>query len=287
MNRSLIRDLFEMTKPRICMLALMMAALGYFMGSTGPIAPGRFILSLLGTALVGACCGALNMYVERDVDALMWRTMNRALPSGRVPPKYALVMGIVTGILGEGILLFGVNPMTAVLGGLTILFYLGIYTPAKRVSTMSTLIGAVPGAMPPLMGFTAAHGAIGAQGMWLFALLFLWQIPHFLAIAWIYREDYARGGFPILSVVDEAGAMTAKQILLYSLVLLPLTLVPSVWGIAGEHYFLGAIALGVLFFVFGARLAFQRNHAHARALFLYSILYLPALGFLLVWDRVF
>ncbi len=287
MNRTLAKDLFEMTKPRICVLALMMASLGYFLGSSGPIAVVPFTLALLGTALVGASCGALNMYLERDIDALMWRTMDRGLPSGRVPPHYALIMGFVTGVLGEAVLLFFVNPITAVLGGLTLLFYLGIYTPSKRVSSMSTLVGAIPGAMPPLMGFVAAHGRIAPQGLWLFALLFLWQIPHFLAIAWIYREDYARGGFPILSVVDEAGLMTGKQIVLYSLVLLPLTLVPSVWGIAGEAYFKGALALGIIFFVLGAKLALQRNHAYARAMFLYSILYLPALGLLLVWDRVF
>jgi heme o synthase len=287
MSSGLAKDLFEMTKPRICLLALMMAALGFFLGSKGPIPPVTFVLALVGTALVGAACGALNMYLERDIDALMWRTMDRPLPSGRVPPRYALILGFSAAILGELILLVGVNPITAVLGAVTAFFYLGIYTPSKRVSSLSTLIGAIPGALPPLMGFTAAHGRIAAPGLWLFAILFLWQIPHFLAIAWIYREDYARGGFPILSVVDEAGLMTAKQILLYSLVLLPLTLVPSVWGITGGYYFGGALLLGAFFFVLGAKLAFRRNHAHARALFLYSILYLPALGLLLVWDRVF
>ncbi len=285
--RYVIYDLFEMTKPRICLLALMMASLGYFLGSSGPIALVPFALALIGIASVGAGCGALNMYLERDVDLLMWRTQDRPLPSGRIPPSYALALGLVATILGEGILLFAVNPTTAVLGGLTVLFYLGIYTPSKRVSSMSTLVGAIPGAMPPLMGFVAAHGRIAPAGVWLFALLFLWQIPHFLAIAWIYREDYARGGFPILSVVDREGVMTAKQILLYSLVLLPWTLVPSVWGITGESYFVGALVLGVLFFVLAAKLAFRRNHAYARALFLYSIVYLPALGLLLVWDRVF
>lgn len=287
MTQGLFHDLLEMTKPRICLLALMMASLGYFLGTNGPIAPLPFTFALLGIALVGAGCGALNMYLERDIDALMWRTMDRPLPSGRMPPHYALIMGFSTAIVGEAILLFLVNPTTAVLGGLTLLFYLGIYTPSKRVSSMSTLVGAIPGAMPPLMGYVASHGRIGPGGAWLFALLFLWQIPHFLAIAWIYREDYARGGFPILSVVDKVGMMTAKQILVYALVLLPLTLVPSVWGIAGEMYFVGALVLGILFFALSAKLAFRRNHAYARALFLYSIVYLPALGLLLVWDRVF
>ena len=216
----------------------------------------------------------------------MWRTMNRPLPSGRITPAAALIIGIVAGVLGELVLFLAVNSITAVLGAVTFVCYVGIYTPMKRVSPMSTLIGAIPGAMPPLMGWTAAYGSIAMLGMLLFAILFLWQIPHFLAIAWLYREDYARANLPILSVIDEKGAATAKQVILYCVALLPLTLVPSVWGVTGKFYFIGAMALGFAFLASGVSLALNRSKPYARIMFFVSIFYLPALGFLMVWDRV-
>jgi heme o synthase len=280
------KDYLELTKPRICLLALMMSTLGFILGSVGPVNPVRLFWSLLGIGLVGAASGILNQYIEREWDGQMWRTLNRPLPSGRVSPDHALHLGLLTGAIGETILLFAVNPVTAVLGATTLLFYLGIYTPSKRVSSLSTLIGAIPGAMPPLLGWTAAQGTLGAQGMLLFAILFVWQIPHFLAIAWIYREDYARGNFPVLPVIDEQGSDTAKQVIIYSLVLLPLTLVPAAWGVAGKIYFYGALVLGSLFLVQGIFLAVYRSKPYARRLFFASILYLPLLGFLMVWDRV-
>jgi len=286
-RKQVLIDLFEMTKPRICLLALSMAALGFFLGSIGPVQWGRLVWTLVGLGLVGASCGAFNQYLERDIDALMWRTMNRPLPSGRLLPKHAIWVGVITGILGELVLLAAVNSVTAVLGMFTMFFYLAVYTPSKRISSLSTLVGAIPGALPPLMGWTASHGIVTVEGLLLFAILFLWQIPHFLAIAWIYREDYARGGLPILSVVDVEGTETAKQIILYSTVLLPLTLVPSLWGVTGHYYFLGAFALGLAFLIYGIRLAVHRNHYSARRLFLVSIFYLPLLGLLMVWDRVF
>lgn len=279
-------DVFEMTKPRICMLALSMAALGYFLGSEGAIRWGRLFWTLTGLAFVGAACGAVNQYLERDIDGMMWRTMSRPLPSGRLKPSTALWIGFITAVLGEIILLSAVNSVTALLGAFTMFFYLGVYTPSKRVSSLSTLIGAIPGALPPLMGWTASYGVVTMEGLLLFAILFLWQVPHFLAIAWIYREDYARARLPILSVVDVEGSETAKQIILYSIVLIPLTLVPSLWGVTGHHYFLGAFALGLAFLLYGIRLAMQRNHYSARQLFLVSILYLPLLGLLMVWDRI-
>jgi heme o synthase len=280
------KDYLELTKPRICLLALMMSTLGFFLGSVGPVNSVSLVWSLLGIALIGASSGILNQYLEREWDGQMWRTLNRPLPSGRVTPERALSLGLLTGGIGETILLFAVNPVTAVLGATTLLFYLGIYTPSKRVSSLSTLIGAIPGAMPPLLGWTAAHGTVGAQGMLLFAILFVWQIPHFLAIAWIYREDYARGNFPVLPVVDEKGTDTANQVVIYSLLLLPLTLVPSAWGEAGRIYFYGALTLGILFLVQAIYLAVYRSKLYARRLFFASILYLPLLGFLMVWDRL-
>lgn len=286
-RRQWIIDLFELTKPRICLLALTMAVLGFFLGAQGQLQLGTLFATLLGLALVGASCGAFNQFLEKDIDAQMWRTMDRPIPSGRLNPTHAIIMGFATGIVGELVLLFFVNSVTAVLGALTVLFYIGIYTPSKRITSMSTLIGAIPGALPPLMGYTASHGTIEPEGLLLFAILFLWQVPHFLAIAWIYREDYARANLPILSVVDEEGANTAKQVILYAIVLIPLTLVPSLWGVTGHYYFLGAMALGLTYLLFGVHLAVRKTKFSAKRLFLVSIIYLPALSFLMVWDRVF
>jgi len=282
-----LADLFELTKPRICLLALMTATLGYYLGSETYVSIGGLAGTLIGLGLIGAACGILNQYLESDIDGRMWRTMERPLPSGRVSPRVAVLLAIVSGVVGELVLEFAANSLTAVLAATTLLAYVGIYTPSKRITSMSTLIGAVPGAMPPLMGYTAARGSLGPEGYLLFAILFLWQIPHFLAIAWIYREDYARAGLPILSVVDEEGIVMAKQIVLYSIVLLPLTLVPSVWGITGQSYFVGAMLLGIFFLACAFYLAIQRTKRYAKHLFLASILYLPILGLLMVWDRIY
>jgi len=283
---AILADVLDLTKPRIVALSLLMATLGFVLGSQpGSLGSSLYFLTILGLALIGGGCGALNHYLERDTDAKMHRTRNRPLPTGRLQPSVALVVGFASVALGELVLLMGVNAITAVLGGLTLLFYIGVYTPAKRTSSMSTLVGAIPGAMPPLMGWTAVQGKISIEGLLLFAILFMWQIPHFLAIAWIYREDYARAGFPILSVIDEDGIATAKQVVLYSMVLLPLTMVPSIWGITGYFYFFGALALGTIFLAFSIILALYRSKLHARRLFLVSILYLPLLGILMAWDR--
>ena len=279
-------DLFELTKPRICLLALLMATLGFLLGTDGPLSFMSLTWMLLGTGLVGASSCIFNQYVEIDIDSRMWRTMNRPLVSGRVAEKDALMFGITLGVIGEVILIAFVNEATAVLGALTLLLYIAVYTPSKKITPLSTIIGAVPGAFPPLMGWTAAHGSVSIEGLLLFAILLLWQIPHFLAIAWIYREDYARAELPILSVVDEKGSATAKQIILYSIALLPLTLVPSVWGMMGQAYLFGALILGSIFLFCGILLAVHRTKFYARILFIVSIIYLPALGILMVWDRV-
>lgn len=284
-NREFLWDLLDLTKPRICVLALVMAALGFFLGSTGPVQISKLVCTLLGLGLVGAASGAFNQFVEKDIDARMWRTLNRPLPAGRLEDRHVLWFGFLAVMLGEIILLVGVNALTAILGGLTVLLYIGIYTPSKRTTPLSTLVGAIPGALPPLMGFTAASGAFTREGLWLFGILFLWQIPHFLAIAWIYREDYRRANLPILSVVDEAGNTTAKQVLTYSFALLPFTLVPTVWGTLGTTYLFGALILGLVFLLTGVLLAWKRTLPYARALFVVSILYLPLLGALMVWDK--
>jgi protoheme IX farnesyltransferase len=279
-------DLLQLTKPRICVLALLMSTLGYLMGSHSAISKWHFFFTLLGTGLVGAASCIFNQVAEKDVDSLMLRTLNRPIPAGRILPKEALKVGIVLGIFGEIILLVAVNSVTAILGAITLLTYVGVYTPSKKTTPMSTLIGAIPGAMPPLMGWTASYGSVSIQGLILFMILFLWQIPHFLAIAWLYKEDYARASLPILSVVDTNGSATSKQVILYSIALLPLTLVPTVWGITGVAYLWGALALGILFLLCGILLSVYQTRGYARLLFIVSIIYLPVLGVLMVWDRV-
>ena len=286
LTATVFHDLTELTKPRICVLALAMTTLGYCVGNQGHFRWLHFIASLVGTALVGAACGAVNQWMERDIDSLMHRTRSRPLPTGRLNPSVALWLGFSCLTLGLLILSVLVNAVTAVLGLITFFLYIAAYTPMKRVSSFSTLVGALPGAMPPLMGWTAAYGSLAPEGWVLFAILFLWQIPHFLAIAWVYREDYARAGLPILSVIDEQGSKTSKQVLLYSSVLLPLSLVPTVQGLTGTVYFFGALVLGILFFVFSIYLAIFRTKVYARRLFLASIIYLPVLGILMAWDKL-
>ncbi len=279
-------DLLELTKPRICVLALLMTTLGYILGQKGTFVVSHFVFTLIGTGLVGAGSCIFNQYAEVESDGKMWRTMNRPLPSGRLNAAVALRLGVAMSVVGIVILLIAVNPVTCILGAATLLLYLGVYTPSKKVSPLSTLIGAVPGAIPPLMGWTAANGNFSSEGFLLFMILFIWQIPHFLAIGWLYREDYGRADMPILSVVDEVGLATSKQVILYSLALFPLTLVPTLWGMTGVDYLVGAFVLNIFFILFGCILAWQRTKVWARALFLFSILYLPALGGLMVWDRV-
>lgn len=267
------------------MLALLMAWLGFKLAT-----PGQWPLLLLGAtflgiACVGISCGILNQYIEREIDLRMERTRQRPLPQGRVSERAALVVGWVFGIVGVATLYFWVNGLTAFLGVMTLWTYLGLYTPLKRYSSFSTIVGAIPGALPPVMGWTAATGRIGWEGLALFALLFIWQIPHFLSIAWIYREDYARASFPILTVVDAQGRLASIQVVLYSIVLIPVSLLPTLHGVTGTAYFYGAAILGILFAGFGARWAWHRSLSTARQLFLVSILYLPMLGALLLWDR--
>jgi heme o synthase len=275
----------SLTKPRICFLALLMAVLGYSVSSPEGIYWPHLLRALIGIGLVGASCGALNMVWEQDIDALMPRTRNRPLPAGRLHYSHALVLGVVTFVLGMAALWFWTDVLTAALGLATWVLYLFVYTPSKRISTLSTLIGAIPGAMPPLMGCTAATAKLTEEGLLLFGILFLWQVPHFLAIAWMYREDYARADLPILSVVDTEGSTTSRQILGYTLALLPLSLLPTLWGFTGAWYFFGTLLLGVLFLIYGGLLAVRRTRVQARKLFFVSLIYLPALGALWIWDR--
>ena len=284
-TRQLLRDHLELTKIRICIMALLMAALGYWLGSkNNGISWGHLTVSLLGIALVGAASGIINQYLERDLDTQMHRTENRPLPAKRLSHRYAIRLGCGIGALGELILLLFVNPVTAVLGALTLFFYLGIYTQAKRVSPISTLIGAIPGALPPLMGWTSSFGIIHWEGLLLFLVVFCWQLPHFLAIGWRYRYDYARAGFPILPVVDATGRDTARKIIIYLLALAVAAALPSWLGVTGTAYLIGTSIATSVFLVSGICLAYFRNTLSAKGVFFVSIAYLPVWAILFVWD---
>lgn len=281
---SRVADFVELTKPRITSLVLVTAAVGYAVGGGAALSPIHFILFMVGTALLCGGASALNQYLERDADARMTRTSRRPLPAGRLTPPDALAFGLT--ISGVGlVVLAGVNLLTLALGAASLLSYVLAYTPLKRVTSLCTVVGAVPGALPPLMGWAAARGSLGPAGWGLFAILFLWQLPHFLAIGWLYREDYARGGFPMLAVNDHDGSSSARQAALYATALLPVTLAAGLLAAAGRAYLWGALVLGVVFLACALAFLWNRSTGSARRLFLVSVLYLPLLLGLMVFDR--
>lgn len=277
-------DFVELTKPRITALVLVTAAVGYAVGGQGSFDAPGFLLFLAGTALLCGGASTLNQYLERDADGRMVRTSRRPIPAGRLKPEEALAFGLALSAAGLVVLSF-VNLLTVALGAASLASYVLVYTPLKRVTSLCTVVGAVPGALPPLMGWAAARGELGAAGWGLFAILFLWQLPHFLAIGWLYRDDYARGGFPMLAVTDPDGSASGRQALLYTTALLPVTLAAGVLAAAGKGYLWGALAMGVVFLACAALFAWKRSIPAARRLFLVSVIYLPALLGLMVFDR--
>ena len=242
--------------------------------------------TLLGTALVAGGTNAWNQIRERDVDGRMARTRRRPLPSGRLTPLSAKWFASAITVVGVVFLGLTVNPLTAVLAALTFATYVLLYTPLKRTSTLNTLVGAVPGALPIVGGWTAAGGSIGPAVAALFWILFLWQLPHFLALAWLYREDYRAGGLRMLSVDDDNGADTGRMAMLYAVALLPISLMPTLLRLTGGMYFFGALVLGVLYVAAGSTLLMRATPARAWRLFFVSILYLPALLTLMVLDKI-
>jgi len=275
----------ELTKPRITFLIVLTAAAGFALGSRGPVNYFALGHALLGIALLSSGIGTLNQFIERDLDGLMRRTADRPLPSGRLFPFEALWFGVSLTLMAEAYLALFVNVLTALLGLTVIAGYLFVYTPLKTRTSLSTALGAFPGAMPPLMGWTAARGEIDVAAWVLFAILFLWQFPHFLAIAWMYREDYGRAGIRMLPVVEPDGRVTGQQIIAYSLMLLPVSLLPAVLGISGKVYLVAAAVLGVLFLISSVRAAISKSNQHARQLLLASVLYLPLLFGVMVLNR--
>ncbi len=285
-EKGIVAVLTDLVKARLTSLVLLTTMVGFYAGSRQPVDSILMAHAMLGTCVLACGAAALNQLLERNYDALMRRTESRALPSGRLTPDQVLLFGGSLSAFGLVYLAFLVNPLTAFLGAITLVSYLFVYTPLKRRTTLNTAIGAIPGALPPLMGWTAAQDTVSIQGWSLFAILFFWQLPHFLAIAWIYREDYARGGFKMLPLVDEDGGRTGRQALSHSLGLLPVSLFPSLLGLTGSVYFVGALILGIIFVGFAFRFSRARNVRSARALFIVSIIYLPLLLGLLVFDKL-
>ena len=279
-------DVCELVKARLTSLVLVTTLAGFYLGWNGPMDFLRLCNAMFGTALVAAGAGALNQLIERGPDALMHRTCERPLPAGRMKPDTALLIGFGLSASGLLFLFFLVNALSSALAALTMVSYVFVYTPLKRVTNLNTLVGAVPGALPPVIGWAAARGTVGVEAGALFAILFCWQMPHFLAIAWMYREDYARGGFVMLTQDDEHGSATGRQAVNYAFALLLVSLTPSLLGMAGREYFVGAFLLGAGMVYCAARMQLAPARSQARQLFFASIIYLPLLLALLALDKL-
>jgi len=283
---SLWSVLMDLTKIRLTSLVLLTTLVGFYIAQRGSLDLWLLIHTLVGTALVAGGASALNQFLERDYDALMRRTQSRPLPSGRLQPETVLIFGGVSASVGMLYLACLVNPLTSLLSAITLVTYVLVYTPLKRVTPLNTLVGAIPGALPPLMGWTAARGEVSVDGWALFAILFFWQLPHFLAISWLYREEYERAGFAMLSVFDPDGRQTGQQAVCHTLGLLPVSLCPFLFHLAGPLYVTGALVLGGTFLAFAFQFARKLRPVDARKLFYVSIVYLPVLLGLMVFDKV-
>jgi protoheme IX farnesyltransferase len=282
-----MRQYIELTKPRITWLILMSTGVGYFFGldRESPFNRALLIHTLVGTGLIASGTAALNQWWERESDKLMRRTASRPLPMGLLTAKRALWFGIALALAGAAELAIWVNILSALLGAFTLAAYLFVYTPMKSRTHLSTVVGALPGAMPPLMGYAAASGILNREAWSLFFILFVWQFPHFLAIAWMYRDDYARAGIRMLPVVEPDGKSTSRQIILYATTLIPISLLPVMLGMSGTIYLVGAMILGLWFLYTGVRVAFDRTNVRARHVLLASVIYLPMIYGLMVLDR--
>ena len=273
-----VSDYLALAKPRLNFLVVATSAAGYYLGAPATFDVTSMAGAVGGTALVAGGAAVLNQVYERDTDALMRRTRTRPLPDGRLQPADARVYGVLLAAAGLASLLLAANLLSAALALATIVVYLAVYTPMKRRSPASTLVGAVPGALPALIGWTAAHQSLSIGGLVLFAIVFLWQIPHFMAIAWMYRDDYRQAGFPMLPVIEPDGRRTGLKAVVYAIGLLPVSLMPTLVGISGWPYFWIALALGIMLLGLSMRFAADRTEAAARQLFFASIVYLP-----LIW----
>ena len=276
----------DLVKARLTFLVLLTTLVGFYLGWRGPVDYLLMMHAVFGTALVASGAAALNQLLEREYDARMRRTRNRPLPSGRLQPATVMIFGGVCSVAGIAYLALLVNPLTSVIGAVSLLSYVFIYTPLKRITWLNTVIGAIAGGLPPLMGWTAARGEMTGGGWALFAILAFWQMPHFMAIAWMYRDEYAKAGFVMLPVVDPTGERTAHQAVSYTLGLLPVSLCPFLFHLTGNIYLFGSFALGLVFVWFAIQFARELTVPRARQLFYVSIIYLPLLLIFMVLDKI-
>jgi len=283
--RSRAADFFALTKPRLNFLVVITAGVGYYLGARD-LSVLKLVEAIVGTALVAGGAAGLNQVYERETDGLMWRTRKRPVAAGRLTVKESTIFSLALSAAGLAMLATSANLLAAGLALLTLISYNVVYTPMKRRSQLATLVGAVPGALPPMIGWAAAQGRLTPEAWALFAIVFVWQIPHFMAIAWLYRDDFRRAGFPLLPVVNTDGKSTARQAVIFSVLLLPISLVPFLLHAAGAIYAAGAIAGGLGILALSMSFASQRTDDRARRLFLASITYLPILWVLLIGDRL-
>jgi protoheme IX farnesyltransferase len=275
-----------LTKPDVTFLVVITTVAGFYLGSRGPLDWPLLLHTLGGTLLVAAGTAALNQYIEREMDSVMRRTAARPLPSGTLQPREVLIFGVTSTVLGAAWLLLAVNWLAALVAVATSVLYLGLYTPLKTRTTLSTAVGAIPGALPPLIGWAAARGSLSLGGWVLVAILFFWQFPHFMAIAWMYREDYARAGIQMLPVVDKKGDATFRQIITTSAILVWVSALPSVVGMAGIGYFFGALVLGMILLQVGLWANRSRTNLRAKWLMHATVAHIPILLAWLVLDRL-
>ncbi len=275
-----------LTKPDVTFLVVVTTLAGFYLGSSGPIEWATLLSTVCATMLVAGGTAALNQYVERDLDAVMRRTASRPLPTGQLRPRDALIFGIVTIAAGAAWLALAANVLAALVALATTILYLGLYTPLKKRTPLSTAVGAIPGALPPLIGWAAAHGSLSLGGWILFAILFFWQFPHFMAIAWMYREDYARAGIRMLPVVDRKGDSTFRQIVCTSAILVWVSALPSVVGMAGIGYFFVALVLGMILLQVGLWANRSRSNIRAKWLMHATVAHIPLLLIFLVLDKL-
>jgi protoheme IX farnesyltransferase len=285
-EKSMFAVLCDLVKARLTVLVLLTTLVGFYVGVRGTPDYWLMFHALLGTALVACGASALNQLWEREYDARMRRTADRPLPSGRMQPETVLIFGGLCSMVGLIYLALAVNVLTSLIGAVTLASYVFIYTPLKRVTWLNTAVGAIPGALPPVMGWTAARNELTGEGWALFAILFFWQIPHFLAIAWMYRDEYAQAGFVMLPSVDPEGFRTGRQAVSHTWALLIVSLLPFLFRLAGPVYLFGALALGILFLLSAVLFSRQLTRPRARQLFFASILYLPLLLGLMVFDKL-
>jgi len=284
-HSGLVRDLVELVKARLTLLVLLTTAVGFYLGAEGPINFVALLHTVFGTAAAAAGAAALNQWWEYNLDALMQRTRSRPVPAGRMRPRDAVILGSALSIFGVAYLAFVCNALSAALAAITIIIYIFAYTPLKRVSTFNTALGAVPGALPPMIGWAAARGTLNAGAWMLFAILFFWQLPHFFAIAWMYRDDYARAGFQMISSDDRTGERSASQSVFFCMLLFVVAGLPAFLGIATVFYLLAELILGAVFVAVAMRFLKTRARADARRLFITSIIYLPLLLGALVLSK--